>query len=47
LSGIAAKVAREFFEALIAQDYEKAGLLYAGMPAARMSLFAPQACLVT
>jgi hypothetical protein len=33
---IAAKVAREFFEALIAQNYAKAGQLYAGMPEARM-----------
>jgi len=33
---IAAKVAREFFEALIARDYAKAGLLYSGMPAAKI-----------
>ena len=33
---IAAKVAREFFEALIAEDYAKAGLLLEGMPAERM-----------
>ena len=32
---IATKVAREFFEALIAADYEKAGLMCAGMPAAK------------
>ena len=37
---IATKVAREFFEALIAKDYEKAGLIYSGIPAERMkSLF--------
>ena len=30
---IAKKVAREFFEALIAKDYDKASLIYAGMPA--------------
>jgi hypothetical protein len=33
---IAAKVAREFFEAMIANDYVKAGQLYEGMPAAKM-----------
>jgi hypothetical protein len=33
---IAAKVAREFFEALIARDYAKAGLLYSGIPAAKL-----------
>jgi hypothetical protein len=33
---IAAKVAREFFEAIIAGDYAKAGLLLGGMPAERM-----------
>ncbi len=33
---IAMKVAREFFEALIATDYDKAGLIYGGMPAKRM-----------
>jgi hypothetical protein len=33
---IAIKVARQFFEALIAEDYDKAGLMYSGMPAARM-----------
>ena len=30
---IATKVAREFFEGLIAKDYEKAGLIYSGIPA--------------
>jgi beta-lactamase regulating signal transducer with metallopeptidase domain len=35
---IAAKVAREFFEALIAKDYDKAGLIYGGMPAERMEV---------
>ena len=30
---IAAEVARQFFEALIAKDYDKAGQLYEGMPA--------------
>jgi len=33
---IAAKVAKEFFEALIAEDYAKAGLLLEGMPAEKM-----------
>lgn len=33
---IATKVAREFFEALIAADYRKAGLLYEGIPAEKM-----------
>jgi hypothetical protein len=33
---IATKVAREFFEALIAQDYEKAGLIYSGIPAEKL-----------
>jgi hypothetical protein len=33
---IAAKVAKEFFEALIAEDYKKAGLLLEGMPADKM-----------
>jgi hypothetical protein len=33
---VAAKVAREFFEALIAEDYAKAGLLLEGMPAEKM-----------
>ena len=33
---IAAKVAQEFFEALIAEDYRKAGLLYEGIPAEKM-----------
>lgn len=33
---IAKKVVREFFEALIAEDYEKAGLILEGMPAAKM-----------
>ena len=33
---IATKVAREFFEALIAKDYEKAGLIYGGFPAEKM-----------
>ena len=29
---IVTKVVREFFEALIAENYDKAGLLYAGFP---------------
>jgi hypothetical protein len=33
---IAAKVAREFLEALIAKDYDKAGLLYGGFPAEKI-----------
>lgn len=33
---IAAKVVREFFEALIAKDFEKAGLIYSGIPAERI-----------
>lgn len=33
---IATKVVREFFEAMIAQDYDKAGLLNSGMPADKM-----------
>lgn len=33
---IAARVAREFFDDLIAGDYRKAGLLYEGIPAERM-----------
>lgn len=33
---IATKIAREFFEALIAKDYEKAGSILSGMPASRM-----------
>ena len=33
---IATKVAREFFEALIAKDYAKAGLIYGGIPAGKM-----------
>ncbi len=33
---IATKVAREFFEALIAKDYKKAGLIYSGIPAKKM-----------
>ena len=33
---IATKVAKEFFEALIAEDYEKAGLIMEGMPAEKM-----------
>jgi hypothetical protein len=33
---IATKVVREFFEALIAKDYEKAGLILGGTPAERM-----------
>jgi len=33
---IAVEVAREFFEALIAKDYGRAGALYEGMPASRM-----------
>jgi hypothetical protein len=33
---IAAKVVKEFFEALIAEDYAKAGLLLEGMPAEKM-----------
>lgn len=36
---IAVKVAREFFEALIARDYAKAGQLFEGMPAAQMEKF--------
>lgn len=32
---IAVKVARDFFEALIAKDYAKAGQLFSGMPAAK------------
>lgn len=36
---ISVKVAREFFEALIAKDYAKAGQLYEGMPAAQMEKF--------
>ncbi len=32
---IATKVAREFFEALIAEDYDKAGLMYSGLTAER------------
>lgn len=38
---ITAQVAREFFEALIAKDYVKAGQLFSGMPASKMEqLFA-------
>jgi hypothetical protein len=33
---IAVKVVREFYEALIAKDYAKAGQLYGGMPADKM-----------
>lgn len=33
---IAVKVAREFFEALIAKDYGRAGVVYSGMPASKM-----------
>jgi hypothetical protein len=33
---ISVKVAREFFEALIAEDYQKAGQLYEGIPAAAL-----------
>jgi hypothetical protein len=33
---IATKVARQFFEALIAEDYEKAGLILEGIPAEKM-----------
>ncbi len=33
---IAVKVVREFFEALIAKDYAKAGQLYEGMPASKV-----------
>ena len=33
---IAVKVAREFFEALIAKDYGRAGGVYAGIPASKM-----------
>ncbi len=33
---IAAKVAKEFFEALIAEDYGKAGILLEGIPAVKM-----------
>lgn len=36
---IVAKVAREFFEALIAKDYGKAGILMEGMPADKMEKF--------
>lgn len=33
---IAVKVAREFFEALIAKDYGRAGIVYSGIPASKM-----------
>ena len=33
---IATKVVREFFEALIAEDYKKAGVICSGMPAEKM-----------
>lgn len=33
---IATKVVQEFFEALIAEDYKKAGMIYSGVPAERM-----------
>lgn len=33
---LAVKVAREFFEALIAQDYNKAGCIFEGMPGERL-----------
>ena len=33
---IAVKVAREFFEALIAKDYDRAGSILSGLPAAKM-----------
>jgi len=33
---IAAEVVRQFFEALINKDYEKAGILYGGIPAEKM-----------
>ena len=33
---IAVKVAREFFEALIAKDFERAGSIYSGIPASRI-----------
>jgi len=33
---IAVKVVREFYEALIAKDYAKAGQIYSGVPAAKM-----------
>jgi hypothetical protein len=33
---IAVKVAREFFEALIAKDYGRAGSIFSGLPAAKM-----------
>jgi len=33
---IAVKLAREFFEAMIAKDYAKAGALYSGVPAEKM-----------
>lgn len=36
---IVAKVAKEFFEALIEKDYAKAGLIMEGMPADRMKKF--------
>jgi hypothetical protein len=35
-SEITVEVARQFFEALIAKDYAKAGQLYAGLPASKM-----------
>ncbi len=35
---IATKVAREFFEALIAKDYAKAGLIYGGIPAEKIKV---------
>ena len=36
---ITAQVAREFFEALVAKDYAKAGQLYSGIPAAKAEQF--------
>ena len=36
---IATKVVREFFEALIAEDYKKAGMIFSGMPAEKMKEF--------
>ncbi|MGA2257080.1 MAG: hypothetical protein ABSG53_20705 [Thermoguttaceae bacterium] len=39
---IATKVVREFFEALVAKDYKKAGMVYSGIPAEEMKeLFGP------
>ena len=35
--GFTKKSARQFFEALIVEDYTRAGRLYSGMPAAKMA----------